>query len=180
MKTLDRKLLKKFLKLAGEHLTGRWILVGGTILPILGINHRSTTDIDLVGLGKEEQAQSLKLMELAEKLDLPIETINQAASYFVRKVPAYEEHLVILHKGKHCTIYRPDLWLYIYLKTQRLTDSDLQDCVEYIKYSLKNEKGLNASLVLNYLDTQAHLEKNPEKKKKLREIARLLKDLLEE
>lgn len=48
MKSLDTKLLKEFLKRAGERLHGDWLLVGGTLLPAVGIDSRSTTDIDLV------------------------------------------------------------------------------------------------------------------------------------
>ena len=79
MNSLDSKLLKQFLTLATQQLRGRWLLVGGTLLPAVGIDTRSTVDIDLVGLGDKEKLQNLELMKIAEQLGLSVESINQAA-----------------------------------------------------------------------------------------------------
>lgn len=113
---LNTQLLKKFLKLAGDSLKGDWLLVGGTLLPAVGLDIRSTVDIDLVGLGEREAAQSLELMELAEKLGLGVETINQAAAFFVHKAGYKKADLLTLYKGKSATIYRPSILLYWRLK----------------------------------------------------------------
>ena len=50
---LNSTLLTEFLKRAGERLYGEWLLVGGTLLPAVGIDVRATVDIDLLGLGKK-------------------------------------------------------------------------------------------------------------------------------
>lgn len=66
MKTLDPVLLKKFLKIAGEKLTGKWVLIGGTVLPLLNSDYRTTVDIDIVSIDDENQGNTLKLMKIAE------------------------------------------------------------------------------------------------------------------
>lgn len=76
MKSLNTQILSKFLKQASSSLTGEWILVGGTLLPALGLNVRSTVDIDLIPLTKKDNSQTLELMKLTKSLNLPIETIN--------------------------------------------------------------------------------------------------------
>ena len=47
MTPLNPKLLKKLLDAAVEKLDGEWILLGGTLLPALGIESRPTVDVDL-------------------------------------------------------------------------------------------------------------------------------------
>ncbi|MBI3555124.1 MAG: hypothetical protein HY074_02525 [Deltaproteobacteria bacterium] len=133
MKTVDKKILDKFIRLASDHLRGNWVLLGGTILPLLGVEHRVTTDIDLVGLSDNERAQTLQLMTLAEKTGLPVESINQSAGFFLSKIKSFEKHLVVLKKSKGLTIYRPDTYLFLLLKIGRLTETDLSDCLEFIK-----------------------------------------------
>src|SRR4051812_21477644 len=123
MKPVTRKVLKKLIQLAGDRLEGKWVLLGGTLLPALGVEYRVTTDIDLVGLGASEQAQTLALMGLSEELGLPVETINQAAGYFLMKLRPFDEHLLILHKGKKAEIYRPDLFLFLMLKIARFSET---------------------------------------------------------
>ena len=81
MKGLDHKVMKKFLKLAGARLSGDWVLLGGTLLPALGVDHRVTIDIDLAHKD-QDGSQTLELMQIAEDLGLPVETINQAGAFF--------------------------------------------------------------------------------------------------
>ena len=50
MKPIDVKILKKFLKIAGIELSGEWVLMGGTVLPLLGVDYRTTVDIDFVSV----------------------------------------------------------------------------------------------------------------------------------
>lgn len=139
MKAIDQKILKKFIKIAGDKLNGRWILIGGTVLPLLGIEHRVTTDIDFVGPATAPQSEVLKLMEIAEQLGLPVESINQAGAYFLRKISGFEKHLVEVHKGKSATIYRPDVTLFLKLKMARLSETDLEDCLQLLKTGEKFE-----------------------------------------
>jgi hypothetical protein len=134
MKVLNFELLQEFLKVASKDLQGEWLLVGGTLLPAVGLMIRSTVDIDLVGLGEREAAQNLELMSVAEKLGLSVETINQAAAYFLQKVGYTRKDLIILKKGKSATIFRPSVRLYWKLKLARLTESDMLDCQHYLSY----------------------------------------------
>ena len=134
MKNLNSQLLKKFLRRACEELEGEWILIGGTLLPALGIDVRPTIDIDLVGLTDREAAQTLKLMEIAESLGLGIEVINQAASYYFRRVGFKKSDLKILATGRKVAIYRPSVELYWRLKVPRLTESDALDCQHYLQF----------------------------------------------
>lgn len=130
---IDQKLLKRFVRLAGDRLKGRWVLLGGTLLPLLGIDYRVTTDIDLAGLGRVDQGQTLELMKIAEELGLPVESINQVAAYFLMKLQPFDDHLISLHRGRGAEIFRPDLYLYLMLKIGRLAPSDLTDCLALLK-----------------------------------------------
>lgn len=85
MNTINHRLLKKFIDLAASKLEGDWILIGGSLLPLLGIEARTTTDIDFVNLNprKSSNQDTLELMEIAESLKLPVEAINQAGAFFL-------------------------------------------------------------------------------------------------
>ncbi len=132
---MNSRTLKKFIELAAERLNGEWVVIGGTVLPILGIDHRVTLDIDFIRIHeKEANADSLILMEIAEQMGLPVEAVNQAGAYFFSKVENADDHLVLLRKGSGCTIYRPDIWLYVALKLGRFTETDLEDCLVMIKH----------------------------------------------
>ncbi len=151
MKNLNPALLRKFLRVAGDKLKGKWLLVGGTLLPAVGIEIRSTVDIDLIGLGEREMTQNLELMELAESLGLAVESVNQAAAFFLKKTGYMLEDLLVLHKGKQATIFRPSLALYWKLKAGRLTESDFEDCRHYLRYcrgqnDVEDRAGLKAWL----------------------------------
>lgn len=171
---LDRKVLKKFLSLAGEKLTGNWVLIGGTLLPVLGSEFRTTLDIDLIGLTDKEKAQALQLMEIAEDLGLPVETINQAGALFLHRIRDFQTHLVPLHQGTRATIYRPDIALYIQLKIQRLTETDLTDCLEYIKLAHRLGEAVDRKALSRLL--KRRLDKNPTPEK-LSGLKRLLSEL---
>lgn len=132
-KSIDSKTMKKFISLAAEQLDGEWIVIGGTVLPLLGVDLRVTVDIDLVSLEKKSSnSQSLQLMEIAESMGFPVETINQAGAYFISKVEDVREHLILFKESKKCKIYRPDVYLFLKLKIVRLSQSDLDDCLAMI------------------------------------------------
>jgi hypothetical protein len=132
---MTQKILKKFLKLAVEQLHGEWIVIGGTVLPLCGIDFRVTTDIDFVKLDfKSSNNETLKLMEIAETLKLPVESINQAGAFFLSKIDHIEENLILLEESKKCKIFRPNIYLFIKLKIERLSSTDLEDCIQMIKH----------------------------------------------
>lgn len=140
-----REILQKFIRLAGDQLEGEWVLLGGTLLPAMGIEYRVTTDIDFVGLTKKEKGQVLQLMKIAEKLNLSVESINQAAGFFLEKIQNFQKDLVILHQGKSARIYRPNATLYLILKIGRLTELDLMDCLEWLKFVRSQKEPLDTN-----------------------------------
>ncbi|MBU6376642.1 MAG: hypothetical protein KGQ59_11640, partial [Bdellovibrionales bacterium] len=158
MTPLDSKLLQKLLDAAAETLDGEWLLLGGTLLPALGVDTRPTVDVDLVSLEKSSNEQSLKLMALAESLHLPVETINQAAAYFLEKAGYTRGDLIVLKKGRRATLYRPSVTLFWKLKISRLSESDLSDCLHYLKFS-RNRGELVEVAVLNGLVEKALQER---------------------
>jgi hypothetical protein len=175
MKALDRKTLRLFLEKAGDSLEGEWVLIGGTVLPLLGVEHRSTTDIDLIGLHPAEQAQSLALMELADRLGLPVETINQAGGFFLSRLPGFENELVLLHQGKTARIFRPNATLYLLLKLRRMSESDLQDCQQWLSWTKTQGETIDIQRVLESVDSEKKRDPHPERVQRLDQIRTFLK-----
>ena len=169
---LNSKTLRKFLEIAGEKMSGEWVVIGGTVLPMLGINHRVTVDIDFVSKSKKED--TLKLMSIADELGLSIETINQAGAYFLYQIPDFERNLIILYEGSKAKIYRPNLFLYIQLKIKRFSDSDVLDCLEYIKYAENHNEFSDKERIEKLVQVQIAKESNKEKINKLKEILKAL------
>ncbi|MFM8269421.1 MAG: DUF6036 family nucleotidyltransferase [Pseudomonadota bacterium] len=132
MKAIDLKTIKKFVEMAVEKLPGDWVIMGGSVLPLLGKQIRVTQDIDVAGPKNSTLEHTLKLMEIAEELNLPPEAINQAGAFFLNRIPHWKNHLILVAKGKKGAFYRPDLWLFIRLKISRLSESDLSDCIHMI------------------------------------------------
>ena len=166
------KVLEKISNTAADELKGDWVLIGGTLLPALGIDHRVTTDIDLVSLESGESNESVKstlqLMQLAENMGLAIETINQAALYFLEKIPGYRDSLVLLHTGKKGRIYRPNATLFLLLKIKRLSESDLQDCLQWLKWIKKQGEPLELERIQKAIKSESMRPGlNPEKRKHL-------------
>ncbi len=173
-KPIDKKTLQKFLTTAGETLHGDWILIGGTVLPLLGIDSRPTVDIDLIALEKSGMEETLQLMEMAEKLGLAVESINQAGAYFLKKIPEYKKNLLLLHKGKTAKIFRPNLYLYINLKIGRLTESDLEDCINMIQYSIPLSSKEDLGLLKKLLTKEIKKSSDNSRTLKLRKLIDLL------
>jgi hypothetical protein len=129
VKPIERHLLSRFLELAGERLAGDWVVIGGTVLSLLGGGQRVTVDIDVAGPEDAGMAETLVLFGIAEELGLPPEAINQAAAFFLHRVPGWREHLVPVHTGPRARILVPDATLFVLLKLGRLTEADLADCL---------------------------------------------------
>lgn len=139
---INSKIMRAFLEKAISKLSGDWIIIGGTVLPLVGIDVRVTVDIDIINLNFESSNKdSIKLMEIAEELKLPVESINQAGAYYLSKIDDIHEHLVLLQESKNCRVYRPDTYLFIKLKVERLSETDLQDCLHFVQ---KHEEECNS------------------------------------
>lgn len=180
MKNLDVEILKKFLKIAGDHLLGEWLLVGGTLLPAVGITIRVTVDIDLIGLGEKERGQLIELMKISESLGISVESINQAAGFFLDKVGYKKDDLLVLHKGRHSIIYRPSVMLYWKLKLERLTESDFIDCQYYYHFCVTQKDIINQKTM--HKMTKAYLkqevsEGNLEKQKRLKFLNKIINEI---
>ncbi len=174
---LSIKTLRKFLEIAANRLEGNWVVIGGTVLPLLGSNHRGTVDIDLAGPRKASQKDTLALMEIAQELGLPVETINQAGAFFLFKIQDWEKKIIELHKGKKATFFRPNLELFLELKMGRLNESDLSDCLEFISYTHEKKESLNAELLIKKVRKEIKNSKeNPAKEARLQQIIAALEN----
>ena len=168
---IDHDKIRKFLKKASGCLRGDWVVIGGAVLPALGIETRITYDIDLCGPEDATQEQTLALMSLAEELDLPVEAINQAGAFFLHRIDDWETQLVTLFEGEHATFYRPNPTLFILLKISRLSSSDLADCLDMIAYARRHDEDID-------IDRLKHaIQKAPTSPEKAPRLTRLLRAL---
>lgn len=162
---IDSKILNKFLKEAKEKLSGDWVIIGGTVLPLLGIDYRVTIDIDFIKLDfNTNNNETIQLMDIAQKLGLPVESINQAGAYFLSKLDEVEDHLILIEKSKKCRIFRPDIYLFFKLKLERMTETDFEDCLEFIKHF--PDEYLIHQKKINHLVKQKMKSASAEKKEK--------------
>ena len=168
MTVINTKISKKFLELAAKELKGDWVVMGGTVMVLMGVNERFTVDIDLAGPKTATQADTLKLMTIAEKIGLAPEAINQAGAFFLNRIPRWEDNLVPILQTKQFSLSRPNSFLFLQLKIARLSESDLGDCLNMLKIeplttkqvqSLKTEinKALRNSKATNEFKQRCHL-----------------------
>lgn len=165
--------MKKFIAKALKTLEGEWVIIGGTVLPLMGIDHRVTMDIDLVNLNfRNSTQQTLELMEIAESIGLPVEAINQAGAYFLSKINDVKDHLIPLEQSKNCTIYRPDAYLYLKLKVARCSETDMEDCLVFFQKNkaefLRHQKPIEKIIKLKMKSAE------PEIKERLQRILDLI------
>lgn len=125
--TIDRKVVEELIQRASEQLEGDWILVGGALALVWLDSPRATRDVDLFSK-RGTLTDRLALMDLAVALHLPIEAVNPAADYFVRKIPGWDHMVEPLCRGSRATVFRPTPTLFVLLKMHRLSESDLDDC----------------------------------------------------
>ena len=163
------------MKRAGDHLVGEWVVVGGTVLPLLGIDHRTTTDIDVAMLSPSAPNHTLALMGIAEELGLPIESINQAAAYFLYKIDSFQSHLIVLHRGKKSTFYRPDIHLFFQLKLSRFSESDLRDCIVYLEFTKRSKEPFAPENLLKLVKKEKKKTTHTEKANRLEVLIQNLK-----
>lgn len=176
MKPLTKQVLKKFLRRAPQSLQGEWVLLGGALLPALGVETRVTTDIDLVPLSEvaSNSKSTLALMDLALSLELSVEAVNSAAGYFLSKIKDHKKDLVLLSEAKDWRLYRPNFSLYLRLKAARLSESDLMD-VEAYAGVFPEEVRATQRESLSFINKLLHTEKNTGKVQRLGSLVALLK-----
>jgi hypothetical protein len=82
----------------------------------------------------------MPIWEIAQELGLDIEQINQAGGFFLSKIPNFRQDSIVYLKSKNLTIYLPNAYLYFQLKLARFSDTDTQDCIEYLKLAPNSHK----------------------------------------
>lgn len=142
----DRSRIQGLLELAGERLTGEWLLIGGAAAAAWFAPVRTTEDIDLIGLGGS-QGERFALMELAAAAEIPIEAVNSAADFYLRRIDGWRDQLVPLHRGPCAVIYRPTATLFILLKLQRLSAVDLEDCLGLVEHCVESGEVIDHALI---------------------------------
>jgi hypothetical protein len=164
---INSEIVKLFIEKALKDLDGDWVIIGGTVLSLLGIEERVTIDIDFISISRtNSNLQTIKLMELAETIGLPIETINQSGEFYLHKIPDFIENLVLLAESKRCKIYRPNAYLFFSLKLARMSETDINDCLLFMKYR-KPEIKEHKKEILYFIKSRSK-SLNLDKKKRLK------------
>lgn len=146
MRPVSVELMQKFLAEACRELSGSWILMGGALIPALGLNHRQTVDVDFVAFDKSDNEARLGLFKLCERLGLGPEAINPAGEFFLKSIPGWQAQLVKLTESNKVTIYRPKFSLFIKLKLARGTESDVADLLAFVDIAkMSRQEALEAS-----------------------------------
>ncbi|MBX3274263.1 MAG: hypothetical protein KF729_28610 [Sandaracinaceae bacterium] len=147
---LDEARILRLLEAAERRLEGEWVLVGGALAAIWFSPSRVTEDVDLVGLqGTNEER--LALMQLAQEEGLPVEAVNSAADFFLRKIPGWRDELEVLRRAARLTVYRPSPTLFLLLKL-RLGEQDLEDCAELLAFARTHDLEVDRERVVAALD----------------------------
>lgn len=130
---MDRARIESIVDAICERAAGEWLLVGGAMIALWLESRRTTQDLDLIGM-QGTNAERRAIMEIAESLGLPIETMNGAADWYVHKIADWRTHVVEFRRGPKGTVFRPDATLFLLLKLQRLDERDLEDCRAIVAY----------------------------------------------
>lgn len=126
MTELDCAAIERIVHAIGDRLEGDWLVVGGAALALWVAPRRVTEDVDVVPM-TQTGGERLALMELALQLGVPIESVNSAAEFFVRRIDGWREQVELLYAGSRCSVYRPNPTLMVLLKLGRLSERDLED-----------------------------------------------------
>ncbi len=154
MTALSAATLERFVTLAAERLRGDWVVLGGAVLPLLGVEQRITVDIDIAGPETATNQEALELMRIADELGLAVESINQAAAFFLHRMPNWEKQLRIVKASPNARILRPNVTLFVLLKLERLSESDLLDCVAMLKIAADIGDRVDAARILAAIAAQ--------------------------
>ncbi|MFK8137981.1 MAG: hypothetical protein AB8E15_06455 [Bdellovibrionales bacterium] len=171
----SEEILEQFVLLASQRLRGDWVVCGASILPLLGINARTTWDIDFFGLDNPSQNESHKLMEIAESLGVPPECISSSAGFYLKKEKNFRAHLIEMNKNKDTTIFRPDLFLFTQLKLKRLTEVDLQDCIDLAIFEKNKKTNFRKTKILSGLTAELSKTSHPERAKRIVQLMNFFK-----
>ena len=148
---MDAERIRAIVHEIGERLEGDWLLIGGGLVALWIEPGRMTEDLDIVGMTGCEDPR-FALLQLAEDLGLPVETLNSAADFFVRRIDGWEREVELLHSGSVGRVFRPSATLFLLLKLGRLSAQDLSDCVALLQKVGAESLPLDRARVLAALD----------------------------
>jgi hypothetical protein len=148
---LDRTRLQQVVEAVAERLPGDWLLIGGALAALWLEPRRTTEDVDIVGLAGTVD-ERLALMRLAAELALPVEALNSAADFFVRRIDGWRDELEPFRTGTRGRIHRPTVTLFLLLKLERLTEHDLADCLAAVARARAERLRFDGGRVLAALD----------------------------
>lgn len=171
---MTAKILEKLIGKALENLQGDWVVIGGTVLPLVGVEYRSTVDVDMIPMQDKGNESLLALMELANDIDLPVEAINSAGMFFLKKIPDWKKRLVLHAESKRCRIYRPNLDLYLELKISRFSESDESDIAAYLKWHQKQGLDFDVEQASQILRREIKKIKDAERSLRLAKLQKAL------
>jgi hypothetical protein len=157
---LARERIQQLVDAAGEELDGDWVLVGGALATLWFSPQRVTEDIDLISVvdGPERRYQ---LMNFALVQGVPLEAVNSAADFFLRRIPDWTKQLELLHAGARARIFRPTPTLFLLLKTGRMSEADLGDCLALIDLAKRTGLAVDRARVCAHLGSLPDPESAP-------------------
>ena len=168
----DLARIRAFLELASERLDGEWLLVGGAAAATWFSPARTTEGVDLIGTAGAP-GERMAVMELAVAAGIPVEAVNSAADFFVRRIDGWRAHLVPLVHGPRATIYRPDPTLFLLLKIGRMSESDLDDCLALLEHCAASGDTVDRERVRVALETLPAVEDTDAGMRRVQLLARL-------
>jgi len=131
MDALDRQQIQGLLEHLVANHDGEWLLVGGGAVAVWLSERRLTQDVDLVPFDPSPEAR-YELLDAAYELGWPIEAVNSAADFFIRRIPDWREMVVPWLKGARGAVFRPSATLLVLTKIRRCSERDLADCLAAI------------------------------------------------
>ena len=140
-----------------DRVGGEWLLVGGALVAMWLEPRRVTEDIDLVST-RDDPAARLALMQLASDLGLPIEAVNSAADFFVRRIPGWDTEIETFRVGAKGRVFRPTPTLFLLLKLARLSATDLDDCLALLDRARQDALQIDVPRVLAALDASPSVD----------------------
>ena len=129
----DRARVIEVLRRAAEKLSGDWLLVGGAAAAVWFQPDRTTEDLDLVGLPGTTDPR-MQLLEFADGEGLPVEALNSAADFFVRRISGWDSGTALLIEGDGARFHLPSPTVFLLTKLARLSEADLHDCFALLEH----------------------------------------------
>lgn len=166
--------VRDFIEKAKERLEGDWLILGGSLIPLIDQSYRSTMDIDVVRLDGASNEDTLALMSIAQEVGLPVEAINMAAAFFVSKIESPKKKVIEIFHSEKMRIFRPTFYLYLELKSARLSESDLSDLLKYLSYTIEKKEPFLKEECFRLLEAQVPSDTNQERNKRRKKLLKAI------